>query len=93
MNIREVEHPVTGFKAQLLLQLNKAGAQFPDCYKAAHEPGKASMFQPINGDPYVVLFKGEEVVTRVFKPDNQSSGTDAMRARIYAQRFFEGVTQ
>lgn len=93
VNIRETEHPVTGFKAQLLHQLNKAGAQFPDCYKAAHETGKASMFLPINGDPYVVLFKGEEVVTRVFKPDNQASGTDAMRARILAERFFEGVTQ
>lgn len=92
MNIREVESPVSAFKTQLLIQMNKAGAVFSDCYAVKHAP-RATLVQPINGDPYVVTFKGECATARTFKPDNQASGTDAMRARILAERFFEGVTQ
>lgn len=92
MNIREVEVPVTRFKTQLLLQMNKCGAVFPDCYAVKHAPG-VTLVQPINSDPYVVTFDGDTATAREFKPDNRSSGTDAMRARILAERFFEGVAQ
>lgn len=92
MNIREVVSPVTRFKTQLLLQMNKSGAVFPDCYRTEHAPG-ATLIEPINGDPYVVTFDGDTATATEFKPDNQSSGTDKLRARILAKRFFEGVTQ
>lgn len=93
MNIREVEIQVSAFKAQLLHSMNKANAVFNDCYSVEHAPG-VSLYAPINGDPYVVVLKGDrEATVTEFKPDNQSSGTDKLRARIIAKRFFEEVTQ
>jgi hypothetical protein len=93
VNIQHNTNVVTPIRTQLLHGVNKSGATFNDCYAVTHKPG-ASLYEPINGDPYVVVFSSPtEAVAHEFKPDNQASGTDKLRARIIAGRFFEGVTQ
>jgi len=92
MNIQQRTKQVSPFRVQLLHSVNKSGATFSDCYSVTHKPGLASLYEPINGDPYVIVFNSPtEAVAHEFKPDNQSSGTDKLRARIIAKRFYEEV--
>lgn len=91
VNIQHNTNTVTPIRTQLLHGVNKSGATFNDCYAVTHKPG-ASLYEPINGNPYVVVFSSPtEAVAHEFKPDNQASGTDKLRARIIALRFFEEV--
>ncbi len=90
MNIREVVEPLSGIMSQLVAQANKSAAKFTDCHRVEHKPG-ASLYEPINGNPFVVVLEPDGVKRHTFKPDNQSSGTDHLRARILAAKFYEGV--
>lgn len=93
MEIRTKVEPLKGIMSAIAIDLNANNiAHFADCYKVEHKPC-ASLFEPINGNPFVNVINIEDkTVTRhTFKPDNAASGTDAMRARILAERFFNEV--
>lgn len=67
--------------------LNKQAIKFEDCYRCQYKPG-ANFFEPINGDPFVVVL-GEEKATKHVFAGQAHSGTDKLRARIEAQAFFD----
>lgn len=91
MHIRRTETQLSATKCAMLQQVNATNYdKFTDCYRVKHKPG-ASLYQPINADPYVVQFGEAGAVCVTFVPDNHSSGTDAMRARIIAERYYEEV--
>lgn len=90
MEIRQVENNVNGFMSQVMKDANEQGQTFSDCISVQHKPG-ASCYKPVNGNPFVVLFKGEEIKKVTFKPDNVESGTDLLRARILAEKLFQEI--
>ena len=93
MEVRRVEDKLSGVMAQMHMQANVSGLTFSDCMNVEHKPG-ASLFEPINGNPFVVTLAEDKTVTRhTFKPDNPASGTDKLRARIIATTFYEGINQ
>ena len=93
MEIRTVVEPLKGIMGAIAVDMNRNNITgFKDCYHVEHKPG-ASLVQPINGDPFVNVLdlNTGEVVRHTFRPDNRASGTDKLRARIMAGRFFEKV--
>lgn len=92
MDIKHVEENLSGIMSQIIMQANKSSVRFSDCAVCEHKPG-ASLYEPINGNPFVVVFEGDGVKRHTFKPDNQASGTDKLRARIIASKFYEELNQ
>jgi hypothetical protein len=93
VNIQTVVTPLKGIMGAIALDMNRAGlVDFKDCYRVQHAP-RASLVEPINGDPFVNVLDLDtgEVVRHTFRPDNRASGTDKLRARILASKFFQEI--
>lgn len=92
MNINQVVEPLRGVMSSIYADANAHKRVFNDCHSVQHKEG-ASLFQPINGDPFVAVIVDSSHTTRhTFKPDNRESGTDKLRARILATNFYEGLS-
>lgn len=91
MHINTVVEPLKGFMSAIAVDINKNNITgFKDCYKVEHKPG-ASLVEPINGSPFVNVIEPDHVTRHTFRPANPSSGTDAIRARILAELFFQEI--
>lgn len=72
----------------------KSGLQFSDCYGVQYA-GNAALVEPINGDPFVVLFDrpyvmgGDVRAVQHVWSGQPRSGTGKLVARIAAQAFFD----
>lgn len=91
MHINTEVEPLKGIMSAIAIDMNQHNlTAFSDCYKVEHKPC-ASLVEPINGNPFVNVIKDKTVTRHTFKPVNPSSGTDAIRARILAERFFQEI--
>ncbi len=82
------EQKLTNFQTELRRRFNRGNfTQFTDAYDVKHKPG-VSLYVPVNGSPMVVVLDSDKATAFLFEP-LPGSGTDAMRARMEAQIFFD----